>query len=286
LNRQDGEANMDVKAAEDRLQILENLLNEAREEADGLRKRLMRYEKTILSTRLIMGHELKKPTTAISGYLELVTEDLENTDALKSLSYIQNAAEQCRLLNELNLFFLELLKLDSGEEFIGRAAVDVNSVIREIIRRIPPILNAEQRVKSNIDKNAEIIDFNPEAFKLVMLNLIENALVYSQSRTPVLIEAETVPEKRAGRNGQIVKIRIKDKGVGIPAEYLQKIFCPFVRLREDIAEGSGLGLTLVRSLVELNGGEVYIRSTQDEGTVVHVTIPAREEIEEVPPTLL
>lgn len=277
---------MDVKAAEDRLQILENLLNEAREEADGLRKRLMRYEKTILSTRLIMGHELKKPTTAISGYLELVTEDLENTDALKSLSYIQNAAEQCRLLNELNLFFLELLKLDSGEEFIGRAAVDVNSVIREIIRRIPPILNAEQRVKSNIDKNAEIIDFNPEAFKLVMLNLIENALVYSQSRTPVLIEAETVPEKRAGRNGQIVKIRIKDKGVGIPAEYLQKIFCPFVRLREDIAEGSGLGLTLVRSLVELNGGEVYIRSTQDEGTVVHVTIPAREEIEEVPPTLL
>ena len=271
---------MKVKTAEDKLQILENLLNEARAEADGLRRRVMRYEKIILSTRLIMGHELKKPTTAISGYLELVSDDLENTDALKTLAYVQKAADQCQLLTELNLFFLELLKLDSGDEFIGQATVDVNRVIAEVIERLPQNLDAGGRVKTNIGENAGVIDFNPDAFRLVLLNLIENALIYSQNNSPVWIEAETVPEKRGGQQGQIVKIRIKDKGVGIPEEYLNKIFCPFVRLREDIAEGSGLGLTLVRSLVELNGGAVYIRSSQDEGTIVHLTIPARDEIDE------
>ena len=277
---------MNVKTAEDRAQILENLLNEARAEADGLRKRLMRYEKVILSTRLIMGHELKKPTTAISGYLDLVSEDLAKSEEFQTLSYVEKAADQCHHLNELNIFFLELLRLDSGEEFVGQALVDVNAVIADIIERLPQKLEAKRRVKTNIAAGASIVEFNPDAFKLVLLNLVENALIYSQNKQPVWIEAENVPEKRGGQDGQIVKIRIRDNGVGIPPEYLKQIFNPFVRLREDIAEGSGLGLTLVRSLVELNGGDVFVRSDKGEGTTVHLTIPARDDLEENPPTLL
>ncbi len=277
---------MNVNTTEDRAQILENLLNEARAEADGLRKRLMRYEKIILSTRLIMGHELKKPTTAISGYLDLAAEDLGTAGELQALSYVEKAADQCRHLNELNEFFLELLRLDSGERYVGQTAVDVSAVIAEVVERLPQKLDAKRRVKTTVGAKATVVDFNPDAFKLVLLNLIENALIYSQNTLPVWIEAETVPEKRGSQDGQIVKIRIRDSGVGIPADYLKKIFEPFVRLREDIAEGSGLGLTLVRSLVELNGGAVYVRSTKDEGTTVHLTIPARDDVEEIPPTLL
>ena len=74
--------------------------------------------------------------------------------------------------------------------------------------------------------------------------------------------------------------------MNIGEDYLKKIFSPFVRLREDIAKGSGLGLTLVRSLVELNGGEVLIRSAVDKGTTVYVTVPTGEKNEQERPLFL
>lgn len=277
---------MKVTTSGDRTQILEDLLNEARGEADSLRKRLKRYEKIILSTRLIMGHELKKPTTAINGYLDLVCDDLEKADELTTLSYAHKAMDECRLLNELNVFFLELLKVDSDEESLGKTPVDIAALADEVIEHIPSHLEAQQRVKISVAANVGLVDINHNAFKLVLLNLIENALIYSEERTPVWVEAETTPEKRGLMDGHILKVRIKDIGVGIPKEYLKKIFSPFVRLREDIAEGSGLGLTLVRSLVELYGGEVYIHSERGTGTTVHLTVPVREDNDKNRPILL
>jgi signal transduction histidine kinase len=275
-----------VTAFTDKFEILESLLNDARTEADALRKRVARYEKIILSTRLIMGHELKKPTTAINGYLDLICDDLEKADKLTTLSFAQKATKECQLLNELNLFFLELLRLDAGEENLGQTLVDIIALVAKIVERFPPHLEAKRRVKLKVAEDAGFIDINHNAFEMVLLNLIENALIYSQKNTTVWVEAETIPEKRGVLDRRLLKIRIRDDGVGIPKEYLKKIFSPFVRLREDIAEGAGLGLTLVRSLVELNGGEVYIQSAGGEGTTVHVTIPAPEDNEKKRPTLL
>jgi signal transduction histidine kinase len=275
-----------VKTTEDKAQVLESLLNEARIEADDLRKRVRRLEKIILSTRLIMGHEIKKPTTAISGYLDLVCDDLNDASDLATLAYAQKARAECKLLEELNLFYLDLLKVDSMEDYLGKSQVDVAALVSEIIGHLPPKLDARQRVKVNVSRDAGLIQFNPDALKLIMLNLIENALIYSQKNTPVRVEVAKESEKRAMKGGGILKVRVQDDGVGIPEEYIKKIFSPFVRLREDIADGSGLGLTLVRSLVELNGGEVYIQSAQGKGTTVHLTISTDDEEEDTPTVLL
>jgi two-component system sensor histidine kinase/response regulator len=266
--------------------VVERLLTEARAEADSLRKRLRRVEKIIVSSRLIMGHELKKPTTAISGYLDLVCEDLERLGELTTLAYAEKAQHECALLDDLNTFFLELLRVDSSEETVGQARVDVASLLGDLIGHFPPRLNAADRVTCNVDASIGPIDFNPNALKLIMLNLIENALLYSQKNAPVRVEVKCDEEKRRMRGGKILKVRIKDDGVGIPPEFIKKIFNPFVRLREDIADGSGLGLTLVRSLVELNGGEVYVRSALNKGTTVYVTIPTRLRDWKEPPVEL
>jgi len=269
-----------VKTTGDRTEVLENLLSEARAEADRLSKRVKRLEKIILSTRLIMGHEIKKPTTAISGYLDLVCDDLETTDQLTTLAYVQKAHDECKLLEDLNSFYLDLLKVDAESEFLGKSVVNVAALVTDVIRHLPPALNARQRVKVNVTHDIGLVEFNTNALKLIMLNLIENALVYSQKNTPVQVEVERLPEKRGMTGGKILKFRIKDDGVGIPEQYLKKIFSPFVRLREDIAEGTGLGLTLVRSLVELNGGEVFIRSASGKGTTVYLTIPTGDATED------
>jgi len=265
---------MDTKTTDDKAQILEKLLGEARREADKSRRRAKRLEKIILSTRLIMGHELKKPTTAITGYLDLVCDDLDETGDLATLAYAQKARAECELLEELNSFYLELLKVDTDDDMLGRSPVDVATLIAEVVGHFPSKLDARQRVSINVGPGAGTVDINSNALKLIMLNLIENALLYSQKNTPVRVEVERLEEKRGMLGGKVVRFRVKDDGIGIPEVYLKKIFSPFVRLREDIAEGSGLGLTLVRSLVELNDGEVLIRSALNKGTTVYVTVPA------------
>ena len=265
---------MDTKTTDDKTQVLEKLLGEARREADRYRRHAKRLEKIILSTRLIMGHELKKPTTAITGYLDLVCDDLDEVGDLATLAYAQKARSECELLEELNTFYLELLKVDTYDDLLGRSPVDVAALIAEVVGHLPSKLDARRRVSINVAPGAAAVEINPNALKLVMLNLIENSLLYSQRETPVRVEVERLEEKRGMRGGKVVRFRVKDDGIGIPEEYLKKIFSPFVRLREDIAEGSGLGLTLVRSLVELNDGEVLIRSAMGKGTTVYVTVPS------------
>lgn len=264
---------MTVKTTENVKGVLEALLSEARAEADSLRERVQRLEQIVLSTRLIMAHEIKKPTTAISGYLDLASEDLEKTDELTTLAYVKKAREECRFLEKLTSFYVELLKIDQEQEYFGQTPVDVADLVLDVIDQLPQQLNPRERVKLRVLNEVEPVKFNPRALRLIMMNLIENALLYSQKNAPVRVEVERKQEKRGFAVGKVLSIRVKDDGVGIPRDYLKKIFSPFVRLREDIAEGSGLGLTLVRSLVELNGGEVFIRSEQDAGATFYVTIP-------------
>jgi len=270
---------MATKTEDAKKELLETLLNEARSEADALRKKLAHCERIVLSTRLVMGHELKKPTTAISGYLDLVCEDLERSNDLKTLAYAEKARAECQLLNELNAFYLDILKLNSEESVVGSVPVDAGAVIRQAVSRLPEKLGAGKRVRVHVADGVPPVHLNRSALSLVVMNLVENALLYSQVSTPVRVEVDSARDRRGLGERDLLRIRVVDDGVGIPAEYLKMVFNPFVRLREDVAEGSGLGLTLVRSLVEMSGGDVTIRSEAGKGTTVHVTIPMGGEVE-------
>jgi two-component system sensor histidine kinase VicK len=91
------------------------------------------------------------------------------------------------------------------------------------------------------------------------------------------VTVERAPDKRGVGPADLLKIRVVDHGMGIPEEMINKIFKPFVRLRENTGPGTGLGLTLVRSLAELHGGSVFIRSEEGRGTWVFVTVPEMPE---------
>jgi signal transduction histidine kinase len=114
---------------------------------------------------------------------------------------------------------------------------------------------------------------NRNALKLILLNVIENALKYSPDGSVVRVEAEVSRDLRGGSDGELLKLRVSDAGNGIPAEDLKRVFRPFVRLDAKRAEGSGLGLTLVRSLVDMCDGDVSVRSESGKGTTVFVTLP-------------
>ena len=250
-----------------------NLLNEAREEADQLRERLKVLGGVILSSRLIMGHEIKKPTTALSGYLDLALEELGKAPTEGLEECLTKARGECDLLNELNCFFLELLKIDHGDEALRGSKINLRAFVFEVLDRLPPKLDVKNRIKTRISPDIRDFRISPDAFKIILSNIVENALRYSPDDSVVLVDVRRDLEKRGMSRQDLLKIKVTDHGMGIPEGYLKRIFVPFVRVHEDATEGSGLGLTLVRSLVNLYAGDVHIKSSSEEGTTVHVTIP-------------
>jgi signal transduction histidine kinase len=153
----------------------------------------------------------------------------------------------------------------------------------EVLDHLPAEWDAKERVTTRISPNIRDFRINPDAFKVILSNIVENALKYSPAESTVLVDIRRDPEKRRMRRQELLKIKVVDHGLGIPETCLKRIFVPFVRLHEDITDGSGLGLTLVRSLVELYGGDVHIKSSSGDGTTVHVTIPEIEESVEPEP---
>lgn len=258
--------------------VVLKLLNEARLENDDLRARLERNERILLSTRLIMGHELKRPATAIEGYLDLALELADARTKTDALDAVTKARKECRLLDELSAFFLQLLKID-GRRPAGRIEnVDVAACLEEACERLPKKLGADGRVASRVSTAAASFATSRDALVIVLANVVENALLYSEDFVDVIIDRS--PDKRGGGSADLLKIRVTDRGRGIPDESIKRIFKPFIRLHEEAAQGTGLGLTLVRSLVELQGGSVFIESVENEGTTVHVTIPETSTADE------
>ena len=143
----------ETRTEEERTLLLENLLREARSEADRLRKRLDTFEQIMRSTRLIMGHEIKKPATAITGYLELLREDIEPVCDEATIGFLEKATDECELLNELNEFFLELLRTELDEERLGHPPVNIERAVEQVIDRLPEELKAAQRVKVSVGDN-------------------------------------------------------------------------------------------------------------------------------------
>src|SRR5689334_13233709 len=167
---------MDIRTAEDKTAALEALLNEARIEANELRTRIERYRQILASTRLVMGHELKKPVIAINGYLELVSEDVEKAALTEAARMLQKAREECELLNDLNDFYLELLKVDGATGTPRAEKVSVDEVLREVLAQAGQ--DAAARVRVNIVDSLPPVPMNRNALKLILLNVIENALKY------------------------------------------------------------------------------------------------------------
>lgn len=268
---------MEIDTGAENSQAIMNLLTEARAEADRLRARLRMMEQVVLSSRLIMGHELKKPATALGGYLELALEELDRESKQDARACLKKAMGECDLLNQLNRFFLELLKVDNRQEVLRGAKLNMRDFVFEVINHLPNNLNGDERIKTRISPDIRDFHMGPDAFKLILSNVIENALRYSAKDKTVLVDVRRSRDKRGLGDQDLLKITVTDQGVGIPSTHLKRIFRPFVRLQDDLTEGAGLGLTLVRSLVELYGGDIHIKSSE-EGTTVVVTIPETAQI--------
>lgn len=216
------------------------------------------------------SHELATPLTAIKGFAETLLDGaIEDPKlSIKFLNIIHTEAERMqRLINEL----LQLAKLNSQEygQQVQLEPTDLAPLLHKVKQYLLPSAE-EKNISITVDAPTEpiIIMANPDWLKQILINLLDNSIKYTLPSGVVLL-------KSYQENNEAVLI-VEDSGIGIPAPDLPLIFDRFYRVdkaRTRCAGGTGLGLTIVKFIVELHGGKIYVQSTVHKGTTFTIKLP-------------
>ncbi|MFE4814265.1 ATP-binding protein [Peribacillus simplex] len=211
-----------------------------------------------------ISHELRTPLTYIKGYADVARRrDLDDSERSRYLEIIHDESERLnRLLDEL----FNMARMDLNTFTISKETVQLSSFLRNIHEKVLPAFTNE-RIQLNLEcKDDLFIDIDPSRFEQVILNLLDNALKYSNEYTVTTIKA-------TGCLGRI-SISIIDQGVGIPPEDIPHIFDRLYRVEKSRARdtgGFGLGLSIVKQLVEIQGGTISVKSDLKQGTCFTIT---------------
>ncbi|HKC90282.1 MAG TPA: ATP-binding protein [Candidatus Limnocylindria bacterium] len=213
----------------------------------------------------VVSHEFRTPLTGIQGFSEMMQSEDLTLDEMRE--YAGDINKDAHRLNRMITEMLDLDKMESGRMEIHREPVDLNAIINEAADRIRP--NAPRHPLSlRLDPMVAEMSGDRDKLTQVMANLLDNAVKYSPDG------GEIVVSTRVEGNGAHVLVR--DHGMGIPENALETIFERYGRV-ESLAtrhiRGTGLGLPIVRQIVQLHGGAVWVESTVGEGSVFHVTLP-------------
>ena len=216
-----------------------------------------------------MSHELRTPLNAIIGFSEILEKGLFGP--LGSAKYEEYARDingsGQHLLGVIN-DILDMSKIEAGQLVIERESIDLAPLVEEAVRltSIPAErkrIRIERDIAPGLTMNAD-----RRAMKQVLLNLLSNAAKFTKEGGRISV--------RARRVSNAVVVTIEDTGIGIPKSAMNKIGLPFEQVQNQFSKstgGSGLGLAISRSLSELHGGAMRIRSTEGVGTIVSVRIP-------------
>lgn len=216
-----------------------------------------------------VSHELRTPLAVIRSAADNLADGVVHDDP-QVRKYGDLVRGEGRRLTEMVEQILELSGIHSGQRSFALRAVPVISLMHEVMRASSTLSEAAQiDVEFDIPESLPPVLGDEQALRRVFQNLIGNAIKYGASGGWIGVKATS--------SGREVTISVSDKGIGIPATEQQKIFEPFYRAPDVVAariHGAGLGLNLVRRIVEAHGGRVGVRSVEGSGSEFSVHLPA------------
>ncbi len=214
-----------------------------------------------------MSHELRTPMNAILGFAQMLEYDPSmNEDQQENVREILKGGRH--LLNLINEV-LDLAKIESGRIDLSLESVDLPDLIHEAWQMIQPLATAQQLTFKLGVSAGMVVRADRFRLKQVVLNLLSNAVKYNRRAGSIYITARPA---EAGR----LRIAVADTGMGIPADRMAELFQPFNRLDAEYStvEGTGIGLTITRQLVELMGGTVGVDSEVGVGSSFWIELPS------------
>jgi PAS domain S-box-containing protein len=215
-----------------------------------------------------MSHELRTPLNAIIGYQSLLKEGIDgslNESQLGQLRRIRASADHLLALIDEVLTFS---RLEAGKEVIRRDEADLRPIVEEAVSMVAPLSDAKG-LRLRVDLADARVFTDAGKLRQIVLNLLSNAVKFTD-RGEISVSARA--------NDGVAAISIADTGIGVAAENLERIFEPFWQVEQSPtrrAGGTGLGLSVSRSLARLLGGEVSVASKLGEGSTFTVIIPSQ-----------
>ena len=216
-----------------------------------------------------MSHELRTPLNAIIGFSELMQSALFGPlGSDRYDEYVRDIRSSGGYLLGVINDILDMSKIEAGRMSLEPESVDLCPLITETVKVIS--LQAKEKdikVELKIPKNMSVTA-DRRATKQILINLLSNAVKFTDTGGKILV--------RARKTSSALVLTIEDSGCGIPKKALRKLGRPFEQVQNQFSKnhtGSGLGLAISRSLAEMHGGKLKIRSTEGVGTIVSVRIP-------------
>jgi len=248
-------------------------------------KQLDQLKSTFLAT---VSHELRTPLTSILGYAEMLESGAAGALSDGQAEFLKTIRGKADQLLGLISSLLDLGRLEAKSLELHNEEVDARALLSDVGSTIVPTAN-----RRNVALDIKVADGTPKLWgdpvrlRQILLNLADNALKFSHEGGEVVLGAESGDLETAGPSGlgaalfiasrPAVVLTVRDTGVGIPEENLSRIFDAFYQIDAGTTRahgGAGLGLSIVKQLVDGHEGKIEVTSTLGEGTIFTVTLPA------------
>lgn len=252
----------------DELEGLAHSLNRVMESLQQAREGREQLEKAKSEFLSITGHELRSPMTPVKAQLQLLMGGYLGKLSKKQIEHLQIVLRNIDGLNSILNDYLEIARIDTGRLKFNYTKTNLKEPLEKLMKEMRTF-KPEKNVKlsCNLD-NLPLVRVDLEKLLRILKNLITNAIKFSSPNENVTL---TVTHSQTS-----IQFKVEDSGIGIDSLNKEVVFDPFFQEDHKLNreyEGSGLGLTIVKGLVNAQGGKIRISSKKNKGTVVLFTLP-------------
>jgi two-component system phosphate regulon sensor histidine kinase PhoR len=261
----------ELPQAQNELRQIAASINRLAERASKDIEEMQRLERVRSEFIANVSHELRTPIFSVQGYLETLLDGAMD-DPNVSMQFLEKAYQNAMRLNVLLNDLIDISRIESGELKFSFRYFDINELIHELVQTMQ--IRAEQR-SVHVDlqlTSSAVVYGDKERLSQVLTNLIDNAIKYNVEGGAVIITTSSTTKG--------ITVSVRDTGIGIPAEHLERIFERFYRVDKDRSRavgGTGLGLAIVKHILEAHDAEPGISSESGNGTCIEFTLRANNE---------
>ena len=217
-----------------------------------------------------MSHELRTPLNGIIGFTEFLIDEKPGPLRPKQKEYLSDVLNSARHLLQLINDVLDIAKVEAGKMELHPETFPVRKAVEEVATVIKSIAQKKRiAVGIEVSDGLDAVTLDQHKFKQVLYNLLSNAVKFSDEGGQVDLHVRRLDPHR-------LEVQVRDTGIGIKAEDINRLFAEFEQLDSGIArrfEGTGLGLALTKKIVEFQGGHIGVESEQGKGSVFTVVLP-------------
>jgi signal transduction histidine kinase len=240
-----------------------------------------------------VAHELKTPMTSMKGFTDLLLSGVVGKMNDQQNNFLNTIRSNIDRMNTLVSDLNDVTKLQTNKLRMEFANVDFRNVVNETLRPLhKQIEDKSQKLTMDMPERMPLILADQNRLIQVMTNMVSNAYKYSPPEGEIIISTEVMEHQRDAKGkdlGPMLHIQVRDTGIGMSEEDLNKLFTPYFRSENPLTRqqpGTGLGLTITRGIVVGHGGQIWVESELGKGTSFHFTVPiVAESLNEEPERL-